>query len=71
MKARFAKLSRTLTTTEKQVGFLATGYANTGAARFLCRRPAIYSGLTPPNNSARNIMLALKQNYKQKLTNDV
>jgi hypothetical protein len=32
------------------------GYADTGAARFLRRRPAIYSGLTPPSNSACNRM---------------
>jgi integrase len=54
MKALSARLSRTLTTTEKQARFLTLGYADAGAARFLCRRPAIYSGLAPPNNSARN-----------------
>jgi hypothetical protein len=54
MKARSARPSPTLITTEQQAGFLTTGYAVTGAARFLCRQPAIYSGLAPPNNSARN-----------------
>jgi hypothetical protein len=33
---------------------VSTGCADTGAARFLSRRPAIYSGPTPPSNSARN-----------------
>jgi len=64
MKARFAKLSRTLTTTEPQVWSLATGYADIGAARFLCRRPAIYSGPTPPNNSARNNLFEMKNIWR-------
>jgi hypothetical protein len=60
MKAPSARLSPTLTTTEKQAGFRTTGYADPGAARFLHRQPAIYSGLAPPNNSARNTILSVK-----------